>query len=114
MNLADTGSSPVVQPNFGEVAELVNGARLLSGRGSSSHQGSNPCLSASQQLSVAKQDKAPGFEPGDLQVRVLPGRPFIAYLFGALVGGEMALIVFGGLSRGHEHEPATRDIGEPI
>ena len=28
-----------------------------------------------QMLSVAKLDKAPGFDPGDLQVQVLPGRP---------------------------------------
>lgn len=47
VTLVDAGSSPVVQPNSnGEVAELVQGARLLSGRGLWSHRGSNPRLSA--------------------------------------------------------------------
>jgi len=56
---------------------VAYGARLLNEWGMPSHPGSNPGFSA-KYLSVAKLDKAPGFEPGDVGVQVPPGRPYSA------------------------------------
>ena len=88
---------------------------MLNERGVLSYPGSNPGFSADY-LSVAKLDKAPDFESGDVGVQVPPGRPFSALgivavhlAFNQVTGVRFSQggPNYAGIAQSVEHDGAT-------